>query len=473
MGPGAAAEPVDGATLPDFVRIQGDSFVVNEQPFVMHGFNYSPRDYAWSAMTDWDWGEVDQELALAQDLGGNTIRVVIDYGFSTGHPNENWTSGDLTRASHPTPDYLAAMDRLLTIANQHGIRVVFSLFDFMPGWAFIDQAQYGPATTYATDLVSHFANDSRIAAWDILNEGDMFPEKFSTTSLSSVLNFYAAMSAAIRAADHQHLVTADFGNIDRAYLSQEFVDYVSFHYYADQARLPQAIDDLRGKLRKPMPIVAGELGAPSAGNQWASLSAHTVALGAYLDSTLQARNLAGALVWTLVDHNRPRTANTRAGQMEPLDFGIFNRNLEPKPSADIVRRYFSGQCAANRRIELHFPPVSAASAVGDSRSLAIGLHQLALLGADGTPLDRIAFGTIEADVLDGRGWYANEAWGQWAGSADGTATLCLAVPPGTASVSLSAHAIQPGTQVQVWADGTQLGTITLQPTEADYQLPII
>ena len=170
----------------------------------------------------------------------------------------------------------------------------------------------------------------------------MLPDKFPTTSQAAVLQFYAAMSTAIRSVDHRHLLTADFARIERADLSQDFVDYVSFHYYGDQARMTQDITALRGRLRRPMPMVAGEVGAPSSGNQWATLSSHTVALGGYLDVGLNAPVLAGTLVWTLVDPNPPKTSRTRQASMDLIDYGVFDGALQPKASAEMVHRYFTG-----------------------------------------------------------------------------------------------------------------------------------
>jgi hypothetical protein len=462
------AEPAQAAPATGFVQLNGDRLMVDSRPLVMRGFNYYPRDYGWSAMTDWDWSEVDQELDLAAGLGTNTIRTVVDYGFSTGHPDEDWVPEDVTRLSHPTSAYLEAMDHLLTIANHHGLRTVFSLFDFMPGWAFVDGAQYGPAGNYARELVAHFADDPRIAAWDILNEGDMLPEKFSSTSQTAVLHFYAAMSGAIKSADTRHLVTADFARIERADLSQDFVDYVSFHYYGDQARLTQEISALRGRLKRPMPIVAGEVGAASSGNPHASVSSHTVALAGYLDGALDAQGLAGTLVWTLVDPNPPRTSRTRQGHMDLLNFGVYDGRLQPKPSAQVVRRHFFGECGLDNRIELRFPGAPGGPVPGDSRYLSVGLHQLALLYADGTPVTTLAFGTLEADGLEGRGWYANESWGQWAGELGGTAALCVSVPSDAATLSLAAHSRDPNTELQVWVDGSLRGRVTLQPTADNY-----
>jgi cellulase (glycosyl hydrolase family 5) len=470
--PDQAPDAVVAGPSDNFVGINGTIFIVGSRPFVMHGFNYYPRDYGWSAMTEWDWSEVDQELGLAEGLGANTIRTVVDYGFSTGHPGEDWTADAVKRQDHPTAAYMDAMDHLASIASAHGLKVVFSLFDFMPGWAFIDGAQYQPAQTYAGELVSHFERDSRIAAWDILNEGDMLPVKFPHTSQASVLRFYSAISDAIRAADHHHLVTADFASIDRAHLSQDFVDYVSFHYYGDQALLTQDIAALRGRLSKPMPIVAGEVGAPSTGNPYANLSSHTVALGGYLDDTLEAQSLAGTLVWTLVDANPPKTGLTRQGHMEPLDYGVYDRQLNAKPSAEVVRHFFAAECGPDRRIELRYAGAQSSPVPGDSRYLAVSMRQLTLLRSDGTSVSSLRFGTLDADAVEGRGWYSNESWGQWAGELDGTADLCMTVPADTAELSLGAASRLPNTEVQVWIGGELRGSINLQTSPEDYVLAL-
>src|SRR5207302_2877156 len=141
-------------------------------------------------------------------------------------------------------------------------------------------------------------------------------------------------------------------------------------------------------------------------------------------------------------------------------------------SADLVRRYFEDGCGPSQRVELRYPAAQAAPVPGDSRLLAIGLHNLELLGADGAPLTQVTFGTLQSDMLGGRGWYANEAWGQWAGDADGTAALCLAAPPGAATLSLTAHARQADVPLEVWVDGTERGSVTLQPTAAEYRIPL-
>ena len=102
----------------------------------------------------------------------------------------------------------------------------------------------------------------------------------------------------------------------------------------------------------------------------------------------------------------------------------------------------------------------------------IGLHQLTLSRSDGSAVNQLTFGTIEADALEGRGFYANENWGQWVGELDGTAAVCMSVPPDTATVSLIAHARQPNTELQVWVNGSMRGDFNMQPAADNYLIAL-
>jgi Cellulase (glycosyl hydrolase family 5) len=472
----AAAQSVAGAiaTSPGILAVSGNGFVLDGQPFVMKGFNYFPRDFGWSSMTDWDWTEVDQEMALANSLGANTIRVMIDYGYSTGHPDEIWSQDDEQKFQKPTPAYLDAMQQLLVVADSHGLKVVFCLFDYMPSWAFIDRADYPTASNYLAALVPAFAGDPRIAAWSVHNEGDLIAEKFPAVGLDKVIQFYAAMAAKIRSVDSQHLITADFGRIWNAHLAQDFVDYTSFHYYDDPAVLPREIAALRGRLTRPMPIVAGELGRASDGNQWSTTATQTVALGGYLDTALRGdAPLAGALVWLLMDQNTPKTDLNRQRDKGSFKFGMYDGNLQPKPAAAVVQQYFSGGCGPGQRIELRFPNAPTTPLANSQRDLQVGVRDVTLLRSDGSPISHVQFGTPEANLLEGRGWFDNETWGQWAGAPDRTASLCMVVPEDAQALSIQAQSVQPDIELQVWYLGVLRGSVVLQPTPSEHVVSLV
>jgi len=122
---------------PPFLAIQGQEFLLEGRPFVMRGFNYMPRNHAWSSMEVWNWIEVEAELAAAQELGANVVRIFIDYGYSTANPDY---ALDPVSNFSPTTTYIEAIDEVLRIADRHGLKVVLTLFDFMPGFLFVDHA---------------------------------------------------------------------------------------------------------------------------------------------------------------------------------------------------------------------------------------------------------------------------------------------------------------------------------------------
>jgi hypothetical protein len=135
----------------------------------------------WQADT-YDPATIDRELGWAQGIGMNTMRVFLH--------NLLW--------EQDAPGFQKRMDDFLTIAARHHIRPVFVLFDSCwepfpklgpqhppipgvhnSGWVqapgavvLADAAQYPKLEQYVKGVVSAFANDPRILAWDLWNEPD-------------------------------------------------------------------------------------------------------------------------------------------------------------------------------------------------------------------------------------------------------------------------------------------------------------
>jgi hypothetical protein len=153
------------------------------QPWLV-GSNYVPKSAInqlemWQAET-FDLVEIDRELAWAEAMGMNTMRV-----FLHDLPWQQDSAGFRQR-----------IDRFLTIASRHHIRPLLVLFDScwdpLPhlgpqhppipgvhnsGWvqspgatALGDASQYPRLRAYVQGVVGAFANDDRILAWDVWNE---------------------------------------------------------------------------------------------------------------------------------------------------------------------------------------------------------------------------------------------------------------------------------------------------------------
>src|SRR6516165_8452541 len=154
-----------------------------QQPWLV-GANYIPASAInelemWQADT-FDPRQIDQELGWAEGLGMNTMHVFLH---------------DLLW-EQDSPGFKQRIDQFLTIAAKHHIRPMLVLFDSCwdpepkvglqrppmqgvhnSGWvqspgakALQDSSQYPRLKSYVVGVVSAFANDQRILAWDIWNE---------------------------------------------------------------------------------------------------------------------------------------------------------------------------------------------------------------------------------------------------------------------------------------------------------------
>lgn len=125
---------------------------------------------------------IDKELGWAASLGFNTARVFLHHLL--------WEEN--------AEGFLNRIDEYLTIANSHGIRTMFVLFDAVwnpfpklgkqpqpkhnihnsgwvqcPGYDVLNNPDsYDSLHNYVNGIVSHFKNDERVLIWDLYNEPD-------------------------------------------------------------------------------------------------------------------------------------------------------------------------------------------------------------------------------------------------------------------------------------------------------------
>lgn len=154
-----------------------------KQPWLV-GANYAPASAIneiemWQAAT-FNLKEIDKEFGWAESIGMNTMRVFLH---------------DLVWEEDPAA-YRKRIDAFLGVAQKHGIRPMFVLFDSVwdpfpklgpqrepkpgvhnSGWmqspglkALQDPSQHPRLEGYVKGVVGAFANDARVLAWDIWNE---------------------------------------------------------------------------------------------------------------------------------------------------------------------------------------------------------------------------------------------------------------------------------------------------------------
>ena len=156
-----------------------------KEPFLF-GANYNPANAInelefWQAET-FDPITIDKELALAEKMGVNTMRV-----FLHDLPHQQDAKGFIKR-----------IDTFLAICQKHKIRPMLVLFDSCwdpnpksgrqrdpapgihnSGWvqspgadALTDVSQYPRLEAYVKGVVGAFKNDKRVLMWDMWNEPD-------------------------------------------------------------------------------------------------------------------------------------------------------------------------------------------------------------------------------------------------------------------------------------------------------------
>ncbi|MDO9373151.1 MAG: cellulase family glycosylhydrolase [Ferruginibacter sp.] len=150
------------------------------------GCNYIPQN-AINQLEMWQEESfspfvIEKELSWAAALGFNTMRVFLHHLL--------W--------EQDSKGFLKRMEDFLTIADKHGIKTMFVLFDGVwdpfpklgtqpeprthvhnsgwvqsPGFDVLnDPGKYDDLQAYVQGVVSHFKNDERVLIWDIFNEPD-------------------------------------------------------------------------------------------------------------------------------------------------------------------------------------------------------------------------------------------------------------------------------------------------------------
>ncbi len=243
------------------------------------GCNYIPSTAInqlemWQADT-FDPATIDRELGWAQELGFNSVRVFLHH-----LPWQQDRDG-----------FLGRMERFLTIADKHGIGVMFvpldACWDPYPqagrqraprphvhnsGWVqcpgadvLKDPARHDELKGYIKGVIAHFKDDPRVQVWDLFNEPDNTnkssygaaepPDKVQM----SLLLMGKAFAWAREVAPSQPLTSgvwigdwpdpAKLSPMERIQL--EHSDVISFHSYAPLDKVKLCVDHLR-RYRRPL-----------------------------------------------------------------------------------------------------------------------------------------------------------------------------------------------------------------------------
>lgn len=222
----------------------------------------------WQAET-FDTATIEKELALAESIGMNMMRVYLH--------DQAWENDE--------QGFYDRIDQFLKIADRHGIKILFTIFDSCwdpfpapgkqrapkpfvhnsgwvqsPGQVILkDSTRYPMLEKYVKGVVGKFAGDDRIILWDVWNEPDNMnnsaygkveiPDKVAlvlpllekTFEWARTANPSQPLTSGIWAGNWE--ADSTLKPIEKLQITES--DIISFHCYDDSATLANKINQLK------------------------------------------------------------------------------------------------------------------------------------------------------------------------------------------------------------------------------------
>ncbi len=288
--------PADPETA-DFVTTKGDQLVSNGRPFIVRGLNYYPKDTPWHDFwPTYDPHTIEEDFALIESLGLNTIRIFVPYNFQLPEEEHN-TENSPTKPADPYVDLRLKLADLLARAESHNLKVIVTLFDFRTDYQIL---LWPNANRDIREIVPYFADSPTILAWDLKNEPDL-DQAGNTPEMVNLWLEHVAWQ--IRQHDPNHLLTIGWAAAAQADQLTEIVDFISFHDYLDTATFSGRIAKLR-QAAPNKPIVLTEFGLTTWNSYFFPIGNSEQEQAVYyadMIQTMRNQNISGYVAWTLHD----------------------------------------------------------------------------------------------------------------------------------------------------------------------------
>ena len=298
-------------------QIKDSEILVEGKPFTIKGINYYPKETPWDMFGEnYNLQTIEQDFKLIKNSGLNSIRIFIQY--------EDFGKEKVQL------EKLEKLREVLNIAENIGLKVVVTLFDFYGDYSVLN---WTLTHRHAEQIVSTFKNHNAILAWDIKNEPDL---DFESRNKETVLAWLSQMIKEIKKFDPNHLVTIGWSSPEAANNLVNEVDFVSYHYYKNIDNFEKDYETLKeNSLNKP--IVLQEFGLSSYGGIWNLYSSSETKQAEYhkkMQAIFKKDSLA-FMSWGLYDFKKIPTAV--AGRLpwkntKQKYFGFINENGVKKMS---------------------------------------------------------------------------------------------------------------------------------------------
>jgi len=304
------------------VQIAKKQFYIKGIPFQPAGVNYYPMETPWfDFWTQFDAEVIDKDLAIVRDLGLNTIRIFVFY--------------DLFGGKEVEPAMMEKLEVLLDLAQQNELKVVVTLFDFLPSYAVL---HYPSTERHLKQILTRFQNHSAILAWDLKNEPDL---DFENHGQEVVLEWLDYMLSRGQVYDPNHPLTIGWSTAQAATNLTEEVDFISFHFYENIALLPDRLERLQ-MIAADKPIMISEFGLSTYKSLFLPGGHTEMEQAEHYENVLRMINKHGPasfISWTLYDF--PQLPKSVFGgpfwrKLPQKRYGIIDTNGKQKPAAAVL-----------------------------------------------------------------------------------------------------------------------------------------
>ena len=311
------------------IEIKKKAFYDQEQLFEPAGVNYYPMETPWfDFWIKFDTSIVKQDFARIKDLHLNTIRIFVFY--------------ELFGAGNVKPEMLEKLDQLLELAYQYDLKVVVTLFDFLPSY----EVQFYPSTEkQLKEILSRYKGHPAILAWDLKNEPDL---DFERQGRQRVLSWLDYMIDRAHIYDPTHPVTIGWSAAEIATQLSRKVDFVSFHFYEPISRLPERLEELHLAISSK-PIMVSEFGLPTY-KSFPFRRGHTEEeQAAHYTTTLQKFQEHGPtsfISWTLYDFPKLPGAVFSGPfwrKTPQKHYGVIRTDGTLKPAGEVLSKWASAK----------------------------------------------------------------------------------------------------------------------------------
>ena len=231
----------------------------------LNGINYIPSN-AINYTEMWDKTSfsadvIEKELALAQSIGFNCVRVVLQYAVY----------------EDDSEYFVRTLDKFLSICDKYGMKVMPSFFDdcafgvntdptvgkqpeAIEGWyswawspspghtKVVDEREHPKLEEYVKNIMTHFKNDKRIFVWDLYNEPNTPHGKYNIPLVKKVFSWAREVSP-------DQPVTIGVWWPDLEELNEIIYansDIITFHFYETREKTEARIKELKAQFNRPI-----------------------------------------------------------------------------------------------------------------------------------------------------------------------------------------------------------------------------